>query len=101
VHRDWILELVTGLLQACASETPPGVCALLGGAIPPGTPPEEGVEVLLSFLGGLDARYDGAFAAPCDDMPEDDALPDCNAVSLCLLLGLSPVEIAGVAPPPR
>ena len=92
--RQAILDLIRGLQIACAADDPPSLCdqagAILGG---PDDPPENALPILEQFIGGFDSKVEGETASACDP-----GVPmDCNAVSVCLLVGIGGIEIAGVA----
>ena len=87
-------SLIRGLQIACGEEDAPSLCdqagAILGG---PDDPPENALPILEQFIGGFDSKVDDAeMASACDP-----GVPgDCNAVSVCLLIGMGGIEIAGV-----
>jgi hypothetical protein len=89
-------QVVTQVRDACRTESPPGICALIGGQIE--RPVEELYALILGFVGGLDARWVAGVPSACEaDGPPETA---CNAVSLCLSMTLDGAEIIGVAPRP-
>jgi hypothetical protein len=89
-------QVVTQVRDACLAESPPGICALIGGQIE--RPVEELYALILGFVGGLDARWVAGVPSACEaDGPPETA---CNAVSLCLSMTLDGAEIIGVAPRP-
>lgn len=74
-----IVEWVAQLMAVCAGPRPrPDFCGILAFALPPGSPPEDGIPVLKQFLGGFDVNW-------IDGAPQECAA-DCNAVSVCFLL---------------
>jgi hypothetical protein len=89
--RDAIVELVNGLGAACMSDTPPSLCDTIGFAL---ASPESALQVLLPLLGYFDSTVapDGSVSACADGMTN----PDCNAISICILVEMSSVNVTGV-----
>ena len=92
---DSILNLIVALQTVCAADTPPSLCDIAGGLIgAPGTPPEGALPLLTPLLGGFDVRLDNGTPSACDPLTPDD----CNAISVCLLVGMEGIVLDGVAP---
>jgi hypothetical protein len=89
--REAILELLNGISQVCGGANPPSLCDTVGSVLTGN--PEADLGLLLSILGGFDSAVDanGGVSA-CDA-----ASPDCNAVSVCILLEMSSASILGIA----
>jgi hypothetical protein len=88
---DGIMALITGLINACTSPTPPSalssVCPILGNDV-------NAAFTLLSSFVTFDTAVNGdAPAASCTGA-------DCNALSVCLLVEMSPVSVTGIASVP-
>ena len=90
--RDAIVELVTGLGAACMSDNPPSLCDTIGSFI---ASPEAALQFLLPLLGYFDSTVagDGSVSACADGMTN----PDCNAISICILVEMSSANVTGVA----
>ena len=85
---DGIMELINGLIAACTSPMPPdalsSVCPIIG------TDANVAFGLLTTFV-TLDTAVNGdAPAASCSGA-------DCNALSVCLLVGMTPVTVSGIA----
>jgi hypothetical protein len=89
-------QVVIQVRDACLAESPPGICALIGGQIE--RPVDELYALILGFVGGLDAWWVAGVPSACEaDGPPETA---CNAVSLCLAMTLDGAEIVGIAARP-
>jgi hypothetical protein len=83
---DAIKELLRGINTVCASDTPPDLCGTVSGVLT--GDPEADLGLLLTILGGFDSAVNGSDVSAC--APDS---PDCNAVSVCILLGMESAKI--------
>lgn len=89
-----VAVLVELLTEVCLAPDAPPFCTLVAGQLD--QPVEAVIELMVGFLGGLEARVEGERATPCD--PELEG--DCNALGVCLIVEAEPVVVEGVAPAP-
>ena len=89
--KDAIVELIEGINTVCAADEPPSLCDSVGSFLSGNA--EQDLGLLLPILGGFDAAVaaDGSTSACSGDSP------DCNAISVCVLLEMSSATITGVA----
>ena len=89
--KDAIFSLIEGINQACAGDDRPSLCDTVSSVLT--GDPEADLQTLLLVLGGFDSAVaaDGTTSACAGDSP------DCNAVSVCILLEMSSAKITGVA----
>jgi len=74
-----IIEWVAQLLDACAQPgAPANLCNILRFALPPGSPPADGIPVLRQFLGGFDVNWNDGDPQPCE--------ANCDSISVCFVL---------------
>jgi hypothetical protein len=87
-----IMEITKSIINACAPGDQPTICPIIGNQITYETPPEEAFPIVVSFMGGYDARL-SATGTPefCELTAEEDSELACNAVSMCLAFGVEPV----------
>ena len=88
--KDSIIALIDGIGAACAGDSPPELCGTVESVLTGDA--EADLQTLLLILGGFDAAVsaDGVSACAGDS-------PDCNAVSVCILLEMSSATINGIA----
>ena len=89
--KDAIVSLIDGIGAVCASDMPPELCGTVSSVLTGDT--EADLQTLLLVLGGFDSAVssDGNVSACAGDSP------DCNAVSVCILLEMSSTAISGIA----
>jgi len=89
--KDAIFSLLEGIGAACGGDNPPELCSSVESVL--SGDPETDLNTLLLVLGGFDSAVgaDGSVSACSGDSP------DCNAVSVCILLEMSSATIRGVA----
>ena len=89
--RDAIIELIDGINTVCAGPDAPSLCDSVGSVLSGNA--EADLGLLLTILGGFDSAVapDGAVSACAGDSP------DCNAVSVCILIEMSSATITGIA----
>lgn len=84
-----LVELIIEVQRFCSTESPPGICGLIGGQLD--RPVDELTELIVGFVNGLEVRVEGNTVSDCDPMVPDD----CNALGVCLELGATPVIVEG------
>ncbi len=84
-----LVELIVEVQRFCSTESPPGICGLIGGQLD--RPVDELTELIVGFVNGLEVRVEGNTVSDCDPMAPDD----CNALGVCLELGATPVIVEG------
>jgi hypothetical protein len=89
--KDAIFDLLEGIGTACAGENAPSLCDTVGMVLTGDA--EQDLNTLLLVLGGFDSSVaaDGSVSACSGDSP------DCNAVSVCILLEMKSANIRGIA----
>ncbi|MAD59958.1 MAG: hypothetical protein CMH49_00395 [Myxococcales bacterium] len=89
--KDAIFSLIEGINAACSGDEPPSLCDTVTTVLT--GDPDADLQTLLLVLGGFDSSVaaDGTTSACAGDSP------DCNAVSVCILLEMSSAKITGVA----
>ena len=89
--RDAIIELLEGISAVCGGADAPSLCDTVGAVLTGNVDTDLGL--LLSILGGFDSAVDanGGVSACASDSP------DCNAVSVCILLEMSSANVLGVS----
>lgn len=85
------LALIHGIRDTCAVEGAPDICGAVTNLIDLEQPDEELVTVAGNFIGGYDAYVEDGVPSDCGDR-------ECNAVSVCMLLDVDGVELAGILP---
>lgn len=89
--RDAIVELLEGIGAVCSGADAPDLCDTVGSVLTGNA--DTDLALLLGILGGFDSAVDsGGNATAC----ASDS-PDCNAVSVCILLEMSSAPIVGIA----
>jgi hypothetical protein len=88
--RDAIIDLIDGINTVCASDDAPSLCDSVGSFLSGDA--EQDLGLLLPILGGFDSAVaaDGGVSACAGDSP------DCNAVSVCILIEMSSASITGI-----
>ena len=86
------LDLLHGIQDSCTGEGRADICGAVENFIGLGQPDEDLIELAGNFIGGYDARMDEGGPSDCGGDVE------CNAVSVCILMDVDGIEIAGVAP---
>ena len=89
--KDSIFSLIEGINAACSGDEPPSLCDTVSTVLT--GDPEADLQTLLLVLGGFDSAVaaDGTTSACSGDSP------DCNAVSVCILLEMSSAKVTGIA----
>jgi hypothetical protein len=88
--RDAIIELIEGINAVCASDTPPDLCSTVSSFLSGNA--ETDLGLLVPILGGFDSSVNGANVSACSG----DS-PDCNAISVCILIEMESAKITGIA----
>jgi hypothetical protein len=89
------VSLIRTIQEACNAENPPGICGAARDLIGTGEESDEEVlEVAKNFVGGFDTYIEDGAPSECD--PE--AGHECNALSVCMIVDMEGIEIAGVGP---
>ena len=85
-----IIELIDGIGAACNMPGAPDFCSSVGAVLTGDT--QTDLSLLLGILGGYDSAVgaDGGVSACAGDSP------DCNAVSVCILLEMSSASVLGI-----
>lgn len=86
-----IFEITKSIINACAPGDQPTICPIIGNQITYETPPEEAFPIVVSFMGGYDARLSETGTPEFCDLTSEDPSTTCNAVSMCLAFGVEPV----------
>jgi len=89
--KDAIVELIEGINTVCAGDMPPELCSTVSSFLSGDA--NQDLALLVPLIGGFDSAVaaDGNVSACSGDSP------DCNAISVCILLEMSSVNITGVA----
>ena len=89
--KDAIIELIDGINTVCAGDTPPDLCGTVSGFLSGDA--NQDLALLVPLIGGFDSAVaaDGSVSACSGDSP------DCNAISVCILLEMDSVSINGIA----
>jgi hypothetical protein len=94
VTQEGALALIHGIQATCEAEDAPDICGGVEAFIGIGQPDEDLIELAGNFIGGYDARMVDDVPSDCDGREGNT----CNAVSVCILIDIDGIEIAGVAP---
>ena len=88
-----IIELIDGINAVCAGDTPPELCGTVESFLSGDA--ETDLALLVPLIGGFDSAVaaDGSTSACSSDNP------DCNAISVCILVEMESAAVTGVAPP--
>ncbi len=89
----YLLALVQQIKSQCLVESPPGFCSVIAGQL--NGPDEAFRDLVLGIMGGYDANVADGRPAACLRGPE--AVPACNAVSVCLFFEMQGVVVDGVS----
>jgi hypothetical protein len=90
--KDALLELVSGIYNACQDPEAPDLCATVGGFLSGNA--EADLGLLLSFIPG---GYDTAIAPSGEAVACTGAnAADCNAISVCILIEMESANISGI-----
>jgi hypothetical protein len=81
-----LVALIAGIQAVCAQDDPPELCGVIEQVLPLDADPEAVMPLILQFIGGFDAGWDGARASACDP----GRAGDCGAVSVCFMVEFSP-----------
>jgi hypothetical protein len=89
--KDAILELIQGITDLCDpnAENRPELCDTVSSVLSGNA--ESDLILLTSILGGFDSAVNGSDVSAC----AGDS-PDCNAISVCILLEMESAKISGI-----
>ena len=88
------LDLIHGIQDSCTGPERADICGAVENFIGLGQPDEDLVALAGTFIGGYDSRMDDGVPSDCGAALDIE----CNAVSVCLLMDIDGVEVAGVTP---
>ena len=91
--REAVIALIEGITTACNSpDGPADICGVVGTFLTGNA--EADLGLLLSFIpGGFDTIINGDDVSACPD----GGSPDCNAISVCILLEMKSTTITGIS----
>jgi len=89
LSRDAIIELIEGINTVCASDEPPSLCDTVSSFLSGDA--EADLGLLVPILGGFDSSLSGDSVSAC----AGDS-PDCNAISVCILIEMESAKISGI-----
>lgn len=88
-----VMRLTIALIDACGWEDTPIICDITAGQITATTPPEDAYDIIVGFMGHYDVRIENGIPVECDLDAAEDAEDGCNALGVCLEVGMEAVEL--------